>query len=72
MSLSKNIRKSTGKEESWHKYEMESLEAYKLQKQGSKNEFVSLDTGEGEISSLRGLCVPLGSSNTHHAGPQRA
>ncbi|MDH3836566.1 MAG: FliH/SctL family protein [Desulfobacteraceae bacterium] len=55
MSLSKNIRKSTGKEESWHKYEMESLESYKLQKQGKKNEFVSLDTGEGEISKF----VPL-------------
>ena len=55
MSLSKNIRKSNGKEESWHKYEMESLESYMLQKQGKKNEFVSLDTGEGEISKF----VPL-------------
>ena len=45
MSLSKNLRKSTGKEESWHKYEMESFEPYKLQKQGKKNVFVSLDTG---------------------------
>ncbi len=45
MSLSKNIRKSTGKEESWHKYEMESFEPYKLQKQEGKNDFVSLETG---------------------------
>ena len=44
MSLSKNIRKSNGKEESWHKYEMESFESYKSQKQGGKNDFVSLET----------------------------
>ena len=55
MSLSKNIRKSTGKEESWHKYEMESFEPYKLQKQGRKNDFVSLDTGEEKRSNF----VPL-------------
>ena len=55
MSLSKNIRKSNGKEESWHKNEMESFEPYKLQKQGGKNEFVSIDTGEGEESNF----VPL-------------
>jgi flagellar assembly protein FliH len=55
MSLSKNIRKSTGKEESWHKYEMESFEPNKLQKQGRKNDFVSLDTGEGKRSNF----VPL-------------
>ena len=55
MSLSKNIRKSTGKEESWHKYEMESFEPYKLQKQGRENNFVSLNTGEGERSNF----VPL-------------
>jgi len=55
MSLSKNNRKSTGKEESWHKYEMESFEPYKFQKQGRKNDFVSLDTGEGERSNF----VPL-------------
>ena len=55
MSLSKNIRKSTGKEESWHKYEMESFEPYELQKKGRKNDFVSLDTGEGERSNF----VPL-------------
>jgi len=52
MSLSKNIRKSTGKEESWHKYEMESFEPYKLQKQGRENNFVSLNTGEGERSNF--------------------
>jgi len=53
--LSKNIRKSSGKEESWHKYEMESFEPYKLQKQGRENNFVSLNTGEGERSNF----VPL-------------
>jgi flagellar assembly protein FliH len=53
MSLSKN--KSTGKEESWHKYEMETFEPYKRQKQGKKNDFVSLDTGAGERSKF----VPL-------------
>ena len=55
MSLSKNIKKSTGKEESWHKYEMESFEPYELQKQERKNDFVSLDTWVGERSSF----VPL-------------
>jgi flagellar assembly protein FliH len=55
MFLSKNIRKSSGKEESWHKYEMESFEPYKLQKQERKNDFVSLDTGEGKRSNF----VPL-------------
>ncbi|MDH4207138.1 MAG: FliH/SctL family protein [Desulfobacteraceae bacterium] len=50
--MSKNIRKSTGKEESWHKYEMESFEPYKLQKQGRENNFVSLNTGEGERSNF--------------------
>jgi flagellar assembly protein FliH len=55
MSLSKNLRKSTGKEESWHKYEMESFEPYELQKQERKNDFVSLDTWVGERSRF----VPL-------------
>ena len=55
MSLSKNIKKSTGKEASWHKYEMESFEPYELQKQERKNDFVSLDTWVGERSSF----VPL-------------
>jgi flagellar assembly protein FliH len=55
MSLSKNKRKSTGKEESWHKYEMKSFEPYELQKQGRENHFVSLDTGEGKRSNF----VPL-------------
>jgi len=48
MSSSKNIKKSTGKEESWHKYEMESFEPYELQEQREKNDFVSLDTKLGE------------------------
>jgi flagellar assembly protein FliH len=55
MSLSKNIGKSTGKEESWHKYEMESFEPYEFQEQGRKKDFVSLDTGERERSNF----VPL-------------
>lgn len=55
MSLSKNLKESTGKEESWHKYEMESFEPYELQKQGGKNDFVSLDTGAQERSNF----VPL-------------
>jgi len=55
MSLSKNIKKSTGKEESWHKYEMESFESYELQKQGRENDFVSLETRVGERSNF----VPL-------------
>ena len=55
MSLSRNIRKSTGKEESWHKYEMESFQPYDLQKQGRKNDFVSLEAGEGKKSNF----VPL-------------
>jgi len=55
MSLSKNIKKSTGIEESWHKYEMESFEPYELQKQGRKNDFVSLDNRVGERSNF----VPL-------------
>jgi len=55
MSLSKNLRKSTGKEESWHKYEMESFEPYELQKQGRKSDFVSLNTVRGERSNF----VPL-------------
>jgi len=55
MSLSKSIRKSNGKEESWHKYEMESFEPFERQKQGRENDFVSLDAGEGE----RAKFVPL-------------
>jgi flagellar assembly protein FliH len=55
MSLSRNIRKSTGKEESWHKYEMESFKPYDLQKQGRENDFVSLETGEEKRSNF----VPL-------------
>ena len=55
MSLSKNIKKSNGKEESWHKYEMESFEPYELQKQGRKNDFVSLDNRVGGRSNF----VPL-------------
>jgi len=55
MSLSKNIKKLTGKEESWYKYEMESFEPYELQKQGGKKDFVSLDTRVGERSNF----VPL-------------
>ncbi len=55
MSLSKNIKKSTGKEESWHKYEMESFEPYTLQNQGEKNDFVSLDIGAAERPNF----VPL-------------
>ena len=55
MSLSRNIRKSTGKEESWHKYEMESFQPYDLQKQGRENDFVSLEAGEGKKSNF----VPL-------------
>lgn len=55
MSLSKNIKKSTDKEKSWHKYEMESFEPYKFQKQERENDFISLDTGERERSNF----VPL-------------
>jgi flagellar assembly protein FliH len=55
MSLSKNIRNSSGKEESWHKYEMESFEPYSLQQQKRENDFVSLDTGEGKRANF----VPL-------------
>jgi flagellar assembly protein FliH len=55
MSLFKNIRKSNGKDESWHKYEMESFEPFELQKQGRENDFISLDTGEGERSKF----IPL-------------
>jgi len=45
MSLSKNLRDRNGKEGSWHKYELESFESFKSQKQGGKNDFVSLETG---------------------------
>ena len=55
MSLSKNIRKSNGKEESWHKYEMKSFEPYGLQQQERENDFLSLDTGEGKKTNF----VPL-------------
>lgn len=55
MSLSENIRKSNGKEESWHKYEMESFKPFELQKQERENDFVSLDTGEKGKSNF----VPL-------------
>ena len=55
MSLSKKIKKSNGKEESWHKYEMESFEPYKFQEQGKKNDFVSLDIGAAGRSNF----VPL-------------
>lgn len=55
MSLSKNIRNSSSKEESWHKYEMESFEPYALQQQKRENDFVSLDSGEGKRANF----VPL-------------
>ena len=55
MSLSKNIRNPSGKEESWHKYEMESFEPYALQQQKRENDFVSLDPGEGKRTNF----VPL-------------
>ncbi|MBW2448994.1 MAG: hypothetical protein JRE92_01025, partial [Deltaproteobacteria bacterium] len=53
--MSKNIKKSTGEEESWLKYEMESFEPFKFQDQGRKNDFVSLDPGKAEKSKF----VPL-------------
>lgn len=55
MSLSKNIRNSSDKEKSWHKYEMESFEPYALQQQNKENTFISLDTGEGKRANF----VPL-------------
>jgi flagellar assembly protein FliH len=48
MSLSKNIGNPNGKEESWHKYEMESFEPHKFQEQEGKSDFVSLDIGVAE------------------------
>ena len=56
MSLSKKLKNTNGKEESWHKYEMESFESYKSQKQGGKNAFVSLETG----AERKPKFVPLG------------
>ena len=45
MSLSKNLKNTNGNEESWDKYEMESFESYKSQKQEGNKDFVSLETG---------------------------
>lgn len=46
MSLSKNLRKITGKVESWLSYEMESFEPYNIKGQGEKDNFLSLETGD--------------------------
>jgi flagellar assembly protein FliH len=67
MSLSRDDKKSTGKEESWHKYKMESFESNEFQSQERKNDFISLDTGERETSDF----VPLdtwGNSGTNKEG----
>jgi flagellar assembly protein FliH len=45
MSLSKNLKNTDGKEESWQKYEMKSFESYESQKRGDKKDFVFLETG---------------------------
>lgn len=44
MSLSKNLRKITGKVESWLNYDMESFEPYKVEGQGEKEKFSSMRT----------------------------
>jgi flagellar assembly protein FliH len=56
MSLSKNIKNLVGKEESWQKFEMESFESYKSQKQGDKKDFVFLETWSEKNPDF----VPLG------------
>ena len=56
MSLSKNIKNLVGKEESWQRFEMESFESYKSQKQGDKKDFVFLETGSEKKPDF----VPLG------------
>jgi flagellar assembly protein FliH len=55
MSLSRDDNESTGKEESWRKYKMESFESYAFKGQRRKDDFISLDTGESETSNF----VPL-------------
>lgn len=67
MSLSKNIRNSSSKEESWHKYEMESFEPYALQKQKRENDFVSLDPGEGKRANF----VPLAAWENNDAKKEK-
>jgi flagellar assembly protein FliH len=56
MSLSKKFKNRDGKEESWQKFEMESFESYKSQKQGDKKNFVFLETGSEKKPDF----VPLG------------
>jgi flagellar assembly protein FliH len=56
MSLSKKFKNPDGKEESWQKFEMESFESYKSQKQGNKKDFVFLETGSEKKTDF----VPLG------------
>lgn len=55
MSLSKNIKNSSDKEKSWHKYEMESFESHEVQQQKKENNFISLDAGGGKRANF----VPL-------------
>ena len=57
MSLSRDDKKSTGKEESWHKYKMKSFESDEFQSQERKNDFISLDTGEAKRANFVPLAV---------------
>ena len=56
MSLSKKLKNPDGKEESWQKFEMESFESYKSQKQGDRKDFVFLETGSEKKPNF----VPIG------------
>lgn len=55
MSLSKDKENTDGKKTLWQKYEMESFESYKSQKQGDKKKFEFLETG----SEKKPRFVPL-------------
>jgi len=68
MSLSKNDKKTTGQEESWQKYQMSSFESNGFQTQEKKNKFISLDSGEKEISKFVPLNAWKSSGTKEEAG----
>jgi flagellar assembly protein FliH len=74
MSLSNNLRKITGKVESWLRYEMESFEPYGAHKNRGSKDFISLETGaekKSKFITLESLEDIAGNENIGDDGLQK-
>jgi flagellar assembly protein FliH len=67
MSLSKNLRRITGKVESWLRYEMETFEPFGSSENKGNKDFISLETGAGEKSKFIPLEVLRNSGSEEYA-----